>query len=99
MKSEKFQNVSKGEIEMEEMTPSEGRKKGRKETNIDVNWGLDLDMSPWKSGGAVSYDGRFCLILYSFRILEKNQRLLQNMKSLVPKRGKCKKTASKKPWR
>ena len=46
---------------MEEMTPSEGRKKGRKETNIDVNWGLDLDMSPWKSGGAVSYDERFCL--------------------------------------
>ena len=49
---------------MEEMTPSEGRKKGGKETNIDVNWGLDLEMSPWKSGGVVSYARRFCLILY-----------------------------------
>ena len=49
---------------MEEMTPSEGRKKGGKETNIDVNWGLDLEMSPWKSGGGVSYARRFCLTLY-----------------------------------
>ena len=86
---------------MEEMTPSEGRKKGGKETNIDVNWGLDLEMSPWKSGGAVSYDGRFCLIAFFVRILkERIQRLLLNMRSLVPKRGKCnKKTASKRPWR
>ena len=63
--------------------------------------GLDVEMSPWKSGGAVSYDERFCLIAIFVRILkERIQRLLLNMRSLVPKRGKCnKKTASKMPWR
>ena len=63
--------------------------------------GLDVEMSPWKSGGAVSYDERFCLIAIFVRILqERIQRLLLNMRSLVPKRGSCnKKTASKRPWR
>ena len=62
--------------------------------------GLDVEMSPWKSGGAVSYERRFSIIAISFRILEgESQRFLLNMKSLVPKREKCNKTASKKPWR
>ena len=62
--------------------------------------GLEVEMSPWKSGGTVSYDERFCLIAIFVRILqERIQRLLLNMRSLVPKRGKWNNTASKRPWK